>query len=189
MIINDDLIGRALLIGCVMVACVTSAVGAAWAAGMDDSSGFVFAAAFLAFLVSAVPSRRSHTFLAHVASFLSMWWLQALLVLAPLHPHRFVVACFDFCPRSGLACAPSCLRQSTVPLAPCLCALLSTQMHLQPRIRTTCSRWCLRGKRSIPRPLLARVMTSALLVLPVLCSVAVLLLPANAKGCSTVVGV
>lgn len=50
-IINDNLISRALILGCFMVGTVTSVVGAGWAASSDDDSGYVFAAAFLGFLI------------------------------------------------------------------------------------------------------------------------------------------
>lgn len=51
LIINDNLIDRALTLGCIMVGCVTGLVGAGWAVSMVDDGGWVFAGAFLSFLV------------------------------------------------------------------------------------------------------------------------------------------
>ena len=56
LIINDNLIDRALTLGCIMVGCVTGLVGAGWAVSMVDDGGWVFAGAFLSFLVRAMAS-------------------------------------------------------------------------------------------------------------------------------------
>ena len=54
LIVNDDLIGTALTIGCLMVGCVTGLIGAAWTHATSSDIGWVFAGGFLAFLVSDV---------------------------------------------------------------------------------------------------------------------------------------